>query len=250
MKVIEFSGGRDSRAVLELLWPRREEFTVLIVDTGGWLPELAEFVEESVKGWPRVVRVRTDAGKWIEQWGIPADLVPSWAFRGSREATGEAYPYAVVPARHCCIQNLMEPLHQAALALGQAEGQPVTGAGAELTIYRGVRGDDPRKSCILPGEVHGGVRYEYPIWDWDAGRVNAYLAAAGVRLPAWYELGGKGLDCWWCTGYTEESDGVWRYLAREHPEKWAVVRDRLMFLAGETVKGFEHLRKGLTDGTV
>jgi phosphoadenosine phosphosulfate reductase len=212
--VLEFSGGRDSLALLKLWEPFKAETVVLWVDAGGTLPEVRQLILTHTAGWDLRI-CETDANSWIEKHGYPADIIPLW-YTARGQWVRKPEDVMIAPSFSCCAENVMKPLHLAALAL-----QPEF-------IVRGQRNTETFKSPARDGADFGNFKLLFPLQDWTDAQVNEYLKTAGVELPEWYAYGTKGFDCWWCTGFAKESAGLRKYLKLRHPEKSAIVEQRMM----------------------
>jgi phosphoadenosine phosphosulfate reductase len=210
--VLEFSGGRDSLAVLKLWESRKADTTVLWLNAGGTLPEVRELIFQHTKGWD-LREVRTDAAGWISKHGYPADVVPVWHTAHGAKTAGNSSP-RITPALSCCLENIMKPMQLAAMALNPE------------FIVRGQRTAEQYKSPARSGYKFNNITLLFPIEDWSDEQVNDYLVANGVVLPEWYQYGTKGFDCWWCTGFAKESRGLHQYLEKYHPKKFQEVQRR------------------------
>ena len=101
-------------------------------------------------------------------------------------------------------------------------------------IVRGQKDCDHRKAPISDGDVIDGVTYLLPLQHWTDADVLAFLAEQGVELPAHYAYGASSMDCWDCTAYLYEPQRF-NYLRAKHPERFAVVRERLNEI-GDTLR--------------
>src|SRR5262245_22837031 len=104
-----FSGGKDSRAMIELFRPYLDGIIVYHNDTGDLWPETREYVAEVAKTLPHFRRIETNAPAWIETVAIPSPLQPvnrsplMTAMDGNRRR-------AVVSALECCAANQWRPI--------------------------------------------------------------------------------------------------------------------------------------------
>jgi hypothetical protein len=71
-----FSGGKDSRALIELFRPYLHSIRVYHCDTGDMFPETREYVSKVASTVPNFVRIETDAPAWIAANAVPSDLAP------------------------------------------------------------------------------------------------------------------------------------------------------------------------------
>ena len=209
---INFSGGRDSLALLSYMTPLKDQSIVVWVDAGGTLPEVENLILSSVKGW-NFVRIVTNSWQWIELNGLPSEIVPIWFNADGAVISGNKKE--ISSCLTCCYENIMKPLHEISKQLGVSH------------IVRGQRRSDKLKSPIESGFIDSGITYLFPLQDWTDEQVNDYLKYNNVDLPEWYKYGNKGFDCWHCTGYKSESDGLHKYLAKHHAEKYSFVENGL-----------------------
>ncbi len=70
-----FSGGKDSLVCLDLCRGYRDKQEVVWVNTGAMFPHMVEFVRNVTEGF-NFVELQSDQHGWLEQQGLPADLVP------------------------------------------------------------------------------------------------------------------------------------------------------------------------------
>jgi phosphoadenosine phosphosulfate reductase len=192
-----------------------DRVTIYHNDTGDLLPEVREIVEH-VKGFaPNFVHLRQDVAAWIAENGLPSDLVPytAHAFAG---VVGDRA--AIVSRYDCCVSNLMMPLWER-----------IKADGVTLLI-RGTRhGDFPRLPA-LSGEAHDGVEFLYPLQDWSADDVFAYLRSVGAPICRVYEIGDQAPECARCTAW--QNVGMGAYLRRHHPDLFADYRARMNVVLG------------------
>jgi len=233
---LQFSGGKDSIAVLHLLRAHWDKLTVVWLCTDAALPETVEYMRDIEAIVPHFLVVR--GRQTIAERGYPADLVPS---ARTKEA---ALLHPLAPGQHrfqskwdCCLTTISYPLHAAMVELG-----------AEC-IIRGSKKSDGFHSPIEPGSTFLGIRYELPIWEWTDAQVREYLDANGIELPDHYATMNTGLDCWNCTAYLYENQGKLAYLRQHHPAKFEHVRDVLRDLERATDAEAPHLHERLKELT-
>lgn len=201
--ILQFSGGKDSLAVLRMLKPHWEKLTVMWVNTGAAFPETVKQMAELAR-MVRFVEVKSDQPAQTRTFGPPADCVPlrasplgRWAYQ-SDEAP-------IQSALDCCHANLWAPMQKA-----------VKESGISLVI-RGQRRADIDKSPIRSGQAVDGIEYWFPIEDWSEDDVLGYLSAHGISLPAHYQFVNSSLDCWSCTAYRDHVVGRMAYMKERHP---------------------------------
>lgn len=229
---LSFSGGKDSLACAYLLRDAGllDRVTLYHQDTGDLLPEVREIVEH-VKGFaPRFVHLRGDVAGWIAANGLPSDLVPYTA----HEFAGVVGDRARIVSRYeCCTRNLMFPLWER-----------VKADGITLLIRGTRRGDYPRLP-VLSGEEADGVRFLYPIQEWSADEVFAYLRSVGAPICRVYEAGHQAPECARCTAW--QNVGMGAYLRQHHPALFADYRARMAALMAEIGPVAEALGKEATE---
>lgn len=213
---LQLSGGRDSIACLYLMRPWLDRITVYWLNTGAAFPETLAVIEQ-MRAWvPHFVEIDGDQPGHVARHGIPSDLVPSSHTPIGLLATGKRAG-AIQDRYECCANVIMLPLHHRMLADG------IT------LVIRGQKNADMLKSPIRSGEVGaGGIAYLFPIEDWDAPKVDAYLRAEHAPIPRFYEMLSGAPDCMTCTAYWEH--GAAAYLKQHHPDAHAVVQHRLEFI--------------------
>lgn len=214
--VLQFSGGKDSLACLQLLKPRWNEIIVCWVNTGKAFPETLQLMERVRSQVPHFHEVRST--QTIEQDGYPADIVPV-----SRSTFGQLLEPSTEPrfqSRYvCCGSALWKPMGQAMKDLGAT------------VVIRGQKKCDSPRSPYASGTVQDGVEYQFPLEDWTDEQVYRYLREEGVDLPANYGRMNTGLDCWNCTAYLRENVGKFAYMKAFHPVKYEFVTERLRELS-------------------
>lgn len=175
LAALQFSGGKDSLALvyfMQALWPFCD---VIFMDTGDALPETIERVEE-VKGLvPKFTWLKSDSLAYRKEHGDPNR--ESWI--------------------RCCVANVYKPMHEYVLSQGYRQ------------IIRGTKAIDPHLHLVFPGDVLDGILYTFPLWHWTDRDVMQYL---GDKLPKPYKMGAIGMpDCATCTA-TEMCGGSTKVL--------------------------------------
>lgn len=199
---LSFSGGKDSLAVAYMLRNAGllDRIQIYHNDTGDLFPEVREIVEH-VKGFaPHFIHLRQNVTEWIAENGLPSDVVP---YTAHPLAAMVGQHTAIVSRYDCCTANLMRPLWERIKADG------IT------LLLRGTRtGDFPRLPAVS-GDVMEGVEFLYPLQDWTAEQVFAYLREVGAPICRVYETGHQAPECARCTAW--QSVGMGAYLRRYHP---------------------------------
>lgn len=205
--VVQVSGGRDSRVMLELVAPhlRETDFVVMLL-TGDSPSDTLAYASELEKRFDNVVVLSTDSKLDRELNGHPSPVVLS-------DQPVFADVLRTRSQFDCCFANIMLPLHKFTLGL-----QP------DL-ILRGQRNSDEHKNPIAHLDESDGVVYAYPIADWSDEQVDLFLAD---RLPDFYNTCSDAPDCMTCTGYWGRGYQDW--LESEAPDLAAVRKERIRSL--------------------
>ena len=222
MRILQFSGGKDSLACLELLRPW-QDLTVLWVNTGAAFPETEELIRSL--NLPNFVEVKSDQPSQVKQYGWPVDILPITHTPFGRQVQGHE-KQLMQPSQLCCSMNIWEPMMKASKELGAT------------TIIRGQRNAENRKSPIRDGHVEDGITYSFPIQDWTSKQVRDFLKE---RLPAHYAYLDTSLDCWDCTAYLDENVGKMAYMKAFHREKHDIVHGRLTQIRTAIQSELDHL---------
>ncbi len=223
---LQFSGGKDSLAVVHLLRPHWERLTLYHVDTGDLLPEIQEVVNQVAAAVPNFVRIDTNSNAWRETFGYPSDLVPS-----SCTPAGVMIGMAtrrIVDRFDCCAANVMIPMHRKALE-----------DGCTLVI-RGTKRADFKRMPAEDGPTGLGYDLWLPLLEWSHEEVFAYLWSLNVELPRLYQDHVNAPECATCPAWW--SEGRAAYLAKHHPDLSADYRRKLAIVAAEVMPFVEHLR--------
>ena len=221
-----FSGGKDSLAVLHLLRPHLDRMTVYHLDTGDLLPEMVEHVARHAESIPHFVRIETHVDKFIEQYGLPTDLMP-YSAHTLCQAMGE--PKTKLVSRYvCCWNNLMLPLYRRVIA-----------DGCTLLI-RGTKQADMIRLPISSGESIDGVEFLYPLQSWTNLQVRAYLAVNGITLPPLYAHFENAPECARCPAWLGE--GRARFLQEHYPDLFDDYDQRLQRIIDEVAPVLANLR--------
>lgn len=208
---LQLSGGKDSLACLYLMRPFLDRITVYWLNTGRAFPETVQTIEAVREFIPHFVEIKSDVDMVHRQSGIPSDIVPASA-TGLGKLVGHDAP--LIQDRYsCCFQTIMRPMHERMLA-------------DEITlIIRGQRNDDAQKAPLRSGMMDGGIEFLFPIEDWTAKQVMAFLELKGAPIPRFYEMLDEAPDCMTCSAWWEM--GAAKYLKRYHHPAYLDVQGRL-----------------------
>jgi 3'-phosphoadenosine 5'-phosphosulfate sulfotransferase (PAPS reductase)/FAD synthetase len=223
---LQFSGGRDSLALLVHLRAEWKNFTVYFCDPGDTPEEtldLAALVEKKV---PNFVRV---PGRVLQMHAVawPTDLVPADSTKFGKAMGGDEIP--LIDRYNCCAQSIMRPLHEKMLE-----------DGVEL-VLRGQRLSERIKSPMLSG-TKSEYEVQYPINGWSDMQVHDAIAFSEFPLPRFYRHGLSGaVDCKTCTAWWDH--GGQGYIRKHYPEAYAEVDRRMVFIRSAITKQLNHLAK-------
>lgn len=219
---LQFSGGRDSLALLLAMREVWDELTVYHLDTGDAFPETQGLIRRVEEVVPNFVRVQGDALRTRAEGGLPSDLVN--VFSPWDQAFTDLNTTARVQSRYaCCARAILLPLHNRMIEDG------VT------LILRGQRENDQVKSSIKDGATVAGVTVAFPLASWSTDQVETFLASTKMPLPPFYAEGAQAApDCMGCTAWLEYN--MLPYLRKHHPERWETVRRDLQTVQGEVAR--------------
>lgn len=223
---LSYSGGKDSRACIQLFKDRLDDITIYHLDTGDLLPEVRECVAEVEARVPRFVRINTNVSEWIRLNGLPTDLLPYTSHPVARHMGQE--PRSLVPRYDCCYANLMWPVY----ARVRDDGNTL--------LIRGTKLVDMRRLPAQDGEVVDGVTIHYPLLGWTNQQVFAYLGLQGVRLSRVYNYVENSPECARCSAWWGEGRAA--YLKKYHPELWAEYDARLQIIIDAVAPSLALLR--------
>lgn len=225
---LQFSGGKDSTALLYKARPWLSQITVFFCDPGATLPHVEKYIYETCSKLGaklEIVRPRFTVQEYIEKTGQPSEIVPverTYQFREFMHA-----PKPMIQSMwQCCSFNYFLPL-QAAI---QEHGFKI--------VLRGSKKYDERVG-VPNGYVENGVEYRSPLWNWTHQDVMDYLTREKVELPIHYKTVHDSMDCWVCTAYLGP-----QYHGKQRLE---FIRDNYPELWPDLLRRIRHVRSALTD---
>jgi 3'-phosphoadenosine 5'-phosphosulfate sulfotransferase (PAPS reductase)/FAD synthetase len=229
---LQFSGGKDSLALVHLLRPHWDRLTLYHVDTGDLLPEVREIVDSVEAMVPSFIRIERDSRGWMERFGLPSDLVPTNCTpAGVMIGIGHR---RIVDRFDCCASNIMAPMHERMVA-----------DGVKLVTRGTKRADFPR----LPapdGPTGMGYDLWQPLLEWSDADVFSYLREVGAPICRVYENGVQSPECATCPAWW--SEGRASYLAKHHPDLNAAYQAKLKLVAAEVAPLWAHLQREVGNG--
>lgn len=217
--ILQFSGGKDSTALIHMARPWLDRIEVVHVDAGANFPHMTAHVHDTCERLGvRLTVLRSDSASWSNANGLPADVVPVESAEAAPFVAGDAP--RLVNYMACCFENLMRPMHEYVEASGHT------------LILRGSKQADSRVG-VPSGFTFNGIEYRSPLWDWSDAEVFAYLDGEGVSLPDQYASGvNDGLDCWFCPAHLKHhGEAKLRYLRTAYPDLWPVISNNVRTVA-------------------
>lgn len=210
---LQFSGGRDSLALLLAMRPYWERITVYYTNSGDAFPETTALIDAVRNVVPHFVEIMGRVKEVHDEMGWPSDVMqPGTGFQFSREDIDGYVP--LIDRHNCCYHSIMAPMHERMKADG------IT------LLIRGQRDEDSTKSHVANGSVIEGIKLLFPIAHWTTAEVEKCIADHGIPLPPFYAAGMTSTpDCMRCTAWLEH--GAHKYVAVHHPELALEVNARL-----------------------
>lgn len=209
---MQYSGGKDSTAVLYLLRPWWDKMTVYWTNTGDPVPETLAIIEQVRAQVARFVEVTADVKAWRETNGTPSDIV---TFRHHTIGNLLGFGDLRLSSRFdCCWNNLMLPMYQRM----QADGVTL--------IVRGTKDVDMPTQPLASGGVYDGFEVLYPVQDWTDAEVFGFLEQEGAPVAEYYAYGAPTApECLGCTAWWDDKKAA--FMADRYPEQYARYRKTL-----------------------
>jgi 3'-phosphoadenosine 5'-phosphosulfate sulfotransferase (PAPS reductase)/FAD synthetase len=204
--ILQFSGGKDSLAVLHMY---KDQITrVFFANTGQNFPEMVDFIERTCEKYGLPL-THVKAPKTLEDYhktrGFPSDVVPI-GFN----------PTGLQSVLECCNYMTWEPMMNYMVA------------SQEKTVLRGQKKCDHHRSLGAEFKLNG-ITFLNPLWEWSDQDVFDYLKRNKVEVAKHYKEMNESFDCWSCTGHLSHEGGGRRlaYTKKHYPELWPVLKKRL-----------------------
>jgi 3'-phosphoadenosine 5'-phosphosulfate sulfotransferase (PAPS reductase)/FAD synthetase len=189
---LQFSGGKDSLAILHMHRDMLGEIVVVWVNTGATYPEVQREMAKVAKKVPHFLVVKGNQQENIRLNGYPSDIVPVRYSPQGRAFVKSAEQFKIQSAFDCCNSNMWQPLARAMKLMGIKR------------VIRGQRADERYKNpYVTNGSVIDGIEYVLPLETWTAEQVFQYLRNNDVKLPDYYSDETTSHDCWSCTAYLD-----------------------------------------------
>lgn len=190
--ILQFSGGKDSLAILNLCKSHLNRILVVHSDTGARLPHMDSFIREAVErvgGTLRVLRSEPSQPDSIRMFGFPIDIAPlrkTIMYKGFGETCGK-----IQSSFDCCRRVRWAPMDAFI-----NEFKPTL-------LITGKRKEDP-SITQASGTVYNGVESFLPIDNWTTNQVMSYLQENKIPMPPGYPAG--TCDCWNCTAMSDPDE--------------------------------------------
>lgn len=205
--IINFSGGKDSTALLCWAKETLPEFTAVFCDTGWEHPLTYAYVEE------------------INQTFLDGQLVTlrSAKYDGFADLALQRKVVPGVRSRFCTQELKIFPLLRYYESLDD-----------EVTAYVGIRADESKARANMKAEQWvdegGGYWMKFPLYRWTAEQCFALMATHGLKPNPLYLLGVKRVGCAPCIMVGK---GELRALLKHSPE----IKDKLLALEARLNEG-------------
>jgi phosphoadenosine phosphosulfate reductase len=227
LKILQFSGGKDSLAVLLLLKDILSEITVIWANSGDCFPETLEQMEKIKAICPNFIEVKGNQPQVISDFGYPVDVIPVKNYAPISRLM-QVDRIKMQGLLECCYKSFLDPMQVKSKELGAT------------MIIRGQKNADKQKSPVRSGDVIDGVEYWFPIQDWTDEQVMDFVKDSDLLSPH-YKDANTSMDCMHCTAYLEENQWKLPYLEKHHPEVGKEVKRRLILIKHEISQDMQYL---------
>ena len=214
MRVVQFSGGKDSTALV--LWAREQfgvdGFTTVLCDTKWEHPLTYAYIEQ--------INQTVLAGKLV--------TVTSEKYHGLADLSAKRKIVPSVRMRFCTSELKLFPF------VAWMKDQEYD----EVTVYQGIRADESHARSTMPRRIweplcDGWV--ERPLFDWTAEDVFALHRKHGIEPNPLYMMGARRVGCFPCVMV---SMGELRRLSQTTPEIW----DQIALVESSVAEGRSFFR--------
>ena len=220
MEAIQFSGGKDSLAVLYLFRDRLKEIPVYFGDTGMVYPHMLKFVRDTcakLGAELRIVKPPVTIEEFHSRLGLPSDIVPVEAMQQMRIYSRRTDGVMLQSSLSCCGTMLWNPMQKAMYD------------DNIRVVIRGSKRADGHVGVPDGYKDDRGVVYSSPLWEWTDDDVFSYLAEVGAELPEHYAAVNNSFDCLLCTAFLSHPGARERleFTKRRYPKEWPLLEARL-----------------------
>jgi len=227
VKILQFSGGKDSLAVLLLLKGQLSEITVMWANSGDNFPETLEQMEKIKAICPNFIEIKGKQPNIIEEFGYPVDVLPVRNYLPIMNLVQAERPL-MQGMLECCFKSFLTPMHNKSIELDAT------------VIIRGQKNADKQKSPVRSGDIIDGIEYWFPIQDWTDEQVMDYIKDSDL-LSSHYKEANTSMDCMHCTAYLEDNQWKLPYLEKHYPEAGKEVKRRLRLIKHEISQDMQYL---------
>lgn len=225
MTALLFSGGKDSTALMYLCRGMFTDIKVYVANTGAMFPHMEVHIARVCSALgvePVIVKPPMAIEDYIDQFGFPADVVPTDTLPEYNWIIKKPHPVKLQPYFRCCTEMIFKPM-QAQL---KKDGHDV--------VMRGTKKSDTRIG-VPNGYIEAGITYEFPLWEWTDEDVFHFLKEENAPVPDQYKKSNNidSLDCWLCTGHMlYHGKEKLEYMKTQYPELHEKVAARLGLVRG------------------
>lgn len=236
---LQFSGGKDSTALLHMARPWLDRITVYFAETGAVFPHVRAHIFATCRDLGarlEVVLPPRPVTDHIDAEGLPSDIVPVEATLEMQRFLQVRAPQLVQSYMRCCGAMIFAPLNAAI----RRDGHTI--------VLRGSKMRD-RRVGVGPSHWEDGIEYRSPLWAWTDKQVMLFLETERIKLPAHYAEVPDSLDCWLCTAHlAHHGIAKLRYVRDHHPELWPELEARLGRLKGALARESAKIAAALDGG--